>query len=88
MIHAPAEETSNTTQASRANHERIKYELRRRGYSLAKVSQRLNISKSAVSLVSIGTQRSQRIETEIAALIEEPLEVAFPDRYNASQQAN
>ena len=83
MIHAPSIKDTTTEAISRANHERTKYELRKRGYSFAQVATRLQVSASAVTAVSLGTQRSKRIEEEIATLLDQPLEKVFPDRYDA-----
>lgn len=63
------------------NHERVKFELRLVGSSLADVSRRLGVSQSAVSMVSIGHKRSRRIESAIAAELGKSPKALWPKRY-------
>jgi lambda repressor-like predicted transcriptional regulator len=65
----------------RANHERIKYKLRMQGYSLTDVSRILEVSKPTLTLISLGQQRSRRVESGLASILGEKLSEAFPDRY-------
>lgn len=67
------------------NHERIKYALRLKGSSLADISRMLNVSKSCLTMVSKGDQRSRLVEAKIASILGEELHVAFPDRYQQPQ---
>ena len=62
-------------------HERIKFELRLAGSSLADVSRRIGVSQGAVSMVSVGRKRSKKIETAIAAELGKTPEQLWPSRY-------
>ena len=66
---------------SRASHERLRAELRIRGTSLAQIARDLGVTKTTVSLVALGKQRSRRVERALAdAMTTTPAEL-FPDRY-------
>ncbi len=64
-----------------ARHERLKFELRLRGQSLASVARQLDVTQSTVSMVSKGKNRSRRIERALANALETTPEQLFPDRY-------
>lgn len=65
--------------------EDIKAGLRKRGYTLATVAQKLGVSRQAVSLVLAG-KRSQRIESYIAGILATAPESLWPERYIACGQ--
>jgi Ner family transcriptional regulator len=48
------------------NHERIKYQLKLKGSSLAAIALELKISRSVVSRVSAGKTKSARVQEAIA----------------------
>lgn len=62
-------------------HERIKFELRLVGSSLAKVSRSLGLAQSTVSVVSMGHGRSHRIQAAIALELGKTPEELWPKRY-------
>lgn len=62
-------------------HERIKFELRLAGSSLAKVSRSLGLAQSTVSVVSMGHGRSHRIQEAIASELGKTPEELWPKRY-------
>lgn len=62
------------------HREDIKAALRKRGYTLSDVAQRLKIDRSTVSGVLLG-RRSERVEAEIASLIGMDLKDVWPERY-------
>ncbi|MBO9401163.1 helix-turn-helix domain-containing protein [Shimia sp. R9_3] len=64
-----------------ARHERIKYDLRLLGTSLAQISRELGVSISSVSTVSQGYRRSERIQKAIAVQLGTSPEVLWPERY-------
>jgi lambda repressor-like predicted transcriptional regulator len=68
-------------------HERIKFELRLAGSSLADVSRRLGVSQGAVSMVSVGRKRSKKIEAAIAAELGKRPEILWPKRYPVGRAA-
>ncbi len=62
----------------------IKAALEMRGVSLSDVAQHCGkISRNAVSLVVLGRSRSRRVESMIAALLEQPLQELWPKWYDA-----
>lgn len=66
---------------TRAKHEWLKTELRIRGTSLSGIGRALGVSSAAMSMVSIGKNRSVQIETAIAQALETPPEQLWPERY-------
>lgn len=66
----------------RAKHEHIKAELRIRGTSLAALGRDLKVTSAAMSMVSIGLNRSIRIETAIAGALETTPERLWPERFS------
>jgi len=62
-------------------HERIKFELRRAGTSLADVSRELCLSQASVSNVSMGHRRSERIQAAIASHLGKSPQQVWPRRY-------
>jgi lambda repressor-like predicted transcriptional regulator len=52
-------------QADLEKHERLKYELRISGSSLAEISRELGLTQTSVSTVCQGYRRSHRIQTAI-----------------------
>lgn len=62
-------------------HEKIKYELRSVGQSLAKIARSLELSQSTITQVSQGRHRSRRVEESIASALQTTPELLFPDRY-------
>ncbi|WP_448428716.1 helix-turn-helix domain-containing protein [Martelella sp. FOR1707] len=62
-------------------HERIKYELARRGLSLAQIARQAGVGISAVSSVSIGRSRSTKIEQHLASALNMDAAQLFPERY-------
>ncbi|OOY15870.1 hypothetical protein BMI85_09960 [Thioclava sp. DLFJ4-1] len=71
----------NDFQINRERHSRIKYELDRRGLSLAEIARRAGVGLSAVSSVSLGRSRSARIEAKLADALETTAPELFPERY-------
>lgn len=67
-------------------HEKIKFELRSIGQSLAKIARNLELSQSTVTQVSQGRHRSRRVETSIAAALGTTPEQLFPDRYSEQKE--
>jgi lambda repressor-like predicted transcriptional regulator len=61
--------------------EQIKAELEGRGTNLADIGRRLDISHVSISRNILGQMRSKRIEAAIAAALDKPLHIVFPDRY-------
>ena len=66
-------------------HERLKFQLRLKGRSLASIARQLGVSVSTVSLVSKGKNRSVRIERALAEALASTPEQLFPDRYPQQQ---
>jgi len=66
-------------------HERVKYLLRTRGTSFAKIAKALGVSQGNVTMVSQGHRRSRRIQAEIARCLGQSPEELFPDRYPAEE---
>lgn len=66
-----------------AKHERVKYELRVAGTSLADISRELGVYQSSVSAVSQGHRRSHAIQSAIAEALGTQPELLWPERYNA-----
>ncbi len=62
-------------------HERVKFNLRMKQSSLAKLSRELGVSCGAVALVSRGRKRSRRIERAIAEKLSTTPEALYPSRY-------
>jgi len=62
-------------------HERIKFELRLAGSSLADVSRSLGLAQSTVSVVSMGHGRSHRIQEAIASKLGTTPQKLWPKRY-------
>lgn len=69
-------------------HERLKYQLRLTGSSMAKIARSLGVSQSSVTVVSQGYRRSRRIEAEIARQLGTSAEKLFADRYNSLTTQN
>jgi len=65
----------------RERHSRIKYELDRRGLSLAEIARRVGVGLPAVSSVSLGRSRSARIEAHLAQALGMTAPQLFPERY-------
>ncbi len=71
---------------TRASHERLKAELRIRGTSLAQIARDLGVTKTTVSLVALGKQRSRRVEHALAdAMTMTPADL-FPERYTEGKK--
>lgn len=64
----------------RANHARIQYLLALAGTSFSDVAARLSISPSAVCAVSLGRNRSARVEQEISRIVGLPVSEIWPGR--------
>ena len=69
------------TAADLRKHERVKFQLRLVGSSLAEVSRRIGVTQGAVCMVSIGRKRSKIIEAAIAAELGQSPEELWPKRY-------
>ncbi|GFE49040.1 hypothetical protein So717_07930 [Roseobacter cerasinus] len=65
----------------RAKHARIKCELELRGLNLAALAKELGVGASAVSSVSLGKSRSERIEKHLASAVGQTVLELFPERY-------
>jgi lambda repressor-like predicted transcriptional regulator len=66
----------------RERHLEIKYQLGLRSVTFSDLAQRLGLKAvSSVSQVSLGRQRSQRVEKLIAETLEVPVQELFPERY-------
>lgn len=62
--------------------ERIKYELRMKGSSLAVVARELGVTRAAVSMsIKDDARRSRRIEAAVAAALGVRPRTIWPDRY-------
>ncbi|UWR60197.1 helix-turn-helix domain-containing protein [Phaeobacter inhibens] len=68
-------------------HERIKFELRLAGSSLADISRELGISQAAVSTVSMGWRRSRKIQSAIAVRLGQEPEQLWPKRYRKKESS-
>ncbi|MFA3920457.1 helix-turn-helix domain-containing protein [Ruegeria hyattellae] len=66
-------------------HERIKFELRLAGTSLAEISRELGISQASVSTVSMGKRRSRKIQRAIANRLGRDPEQLWPKRYRKKE---
>ena len=64
-----------------AEHEHIKWLLKKNDTSLADIARALNVGPSAVTLVCKGRGRSRRIEAAIAAATGLKPEQLWPDNY-------
>ena len=66
----------------RERHLEIKYQLGLRSVTFSDLAQRLGLKAvSSVSQVSLGRQRSQRVEKLIAETLETSVQELFPERY-------
>lgn len=65
----------------RSRHAQIKYLLELRGLTLADVSKQIGVGASAVSSVSLGKSRSEKIEKHLATVLDQRVEDLFPERY-------
>ena len=72
----------------RERHAHIKYQLELRKLSLADVSTQLGVGASAVSSVSLGKSRSEKIEKHLASLLGQRVEDLFPERYTSPMEEN
>lgn len=61
--------------------EDIKGGLRKRGYTLKRIAEEMEVSLSHVSKVLRVGHRSERIERRIADILDRPVERVFPNRY-------
>lgn len=59
--------------------EYIKAGLRCRGFSLQDVAQELGVDKSMITKVVHRKAKSHRVASHIAALLDQPVQVVFPD---------
>ena len=64
---------------ARERHEQIKEGLYAKGSSLKDIARDLGVSSAAISLVSMGRSRSQRIERALAQKLGMPPECLFPE---------
>lgn len=65
----------------RARHAHIKFQLALRNLSLVDVAAQVGVGPSAVSAVSLGKSRSEKIELHIASVLGQPVQTLFPERY-------
>lgn len=65
----------------RARHAHIKFQLALRNLSLADVAEQVGVGPSAVSAVSLGKSRSEKIELHLANVLGQPVQILFPERY-------
>ncbi|SLN56040.1 helix-turn-helix domain-containing protein [Ruegeria meonggei] len=77
----------NDIPIDRARHARIKCELEIRGLKLTDLAQRIGVGASAVSSVSLGKSRSEKIEKYLASVLNQSVEELFPERYAQSEVA-
>lgn len=63
------------------HHEDIKAHLRKRGISLKKLADELEINASTISIIIRRHRVSERVERAIALKLDMPLHEVFPDRY-------
>jgi lambda repressor-like predicted transcriptional regulator len=59
----------------------IKAALEERGLNLQAIANQLGVNQQVLSYVANRKTRSARIEAAIAAAIDKPLHIVFPDRY-------
>lgn len=67
-------------------HEWIKFSLRRKGSSLAQVSDELKVGQGTVTAVCQGRRRSRRIESALAKALGLAVEELFPARYSSEKR--
>ncbi|WP_409567681.1 transcriptional regulator [Paracoccus sp. (in: a-proteobacteria)] len=65
----------------RTRHEKIKYEIRRRGLSFAKLSEHEGLHRSVFAAVSAATKRSRRAARLIADVLDTTPEELWPEIY-------
>lgn len=67
--------------ANLERHELVKYRLRQRQTSLAKISRDLGIQPGSVTAVCQGYRRSKRVERALAEALDMTPEDLFPEHY-------
>ncbi len=65
----------------RERHAHIKYLLELQGLNLLEVGDQIGVGGSAVSSVSLGRSRSEKIERHLARILGLSVEDLFPERY-------
>lgn len=70
-----------TDEQKRLRHERIKFELRSRGLSFAKLSKQEGLHRSVFAAISATTKRSRKAATLIAEAIGTTPEALWPEVY-------
>lgn len=78
----------NDIPVDRVRHAKIKCELELKGLSLADLAKQLGVGASAISSVSLGKSRSERIENHLATAIGQSVETLFPERYTKSEEGS
>lgn len=78
---ATANKFDGMMKANLERHELVKYRLRKRQTSLAKISRDLGIQPGSVTAVSQGYRRSKRVEQALAEALDMTPEDLFPEHY-------